>query len=164
LKAAVAFGVLAGVAQGLAVAAPLPRRVLWAVVTCVGSWAAYPIGLLTGVVAAFGVVAIATVIPGGGEFVKGAGPVIVAAPIGGLAGGALVGGFQAGLVRDARLWIARSALGGVALVSTAAIMLYGSAAGHCAELPIAPLTLLAGLSGAFYGWLTAGYAPLASSS
>jgi hypothetical protein len=148
------FGLLVGVTQALALTGARSRRILWAVLTTLGSWGAFPFGLIGGIAALFAVAAILSPLPGGADALRGLQPLLVAAPFGGLAGGAIVGTFQAGLVREPARWIARSALGGIIVLPTALTAMYGSTAPPCADQPTTLITAAAVASGVIYAWLT----------
>lgn len=148
------FGLLVGGTQALAITGGRSRRILWAVFTTLGSWAAFPFGLIGGVAALFAVAAILSLLPGGADALRGSQLLLVGAPFGGLVGGTIVGAFQAGLVREPATWIARSALGGIIVLPTALAAMYGSTAGPCADQPTALITAAAIASGVIYAWLT----------
>ncbi len=155
------FGLAVGGAQALALTGPWPRRVLWAVLTAVGVWAAFPAGLMAGVATVFGFGWFVSVLPHGGQLLSRPEPILLGFAAGGLAGGALVGMFQAGLVRDTRRWIVRSAIGGVILLPTTLSVFYFRS--RIDQAPLPQLAAIALVTGAVYALLTVNDVPAPSS-
>jgi hypothetical protein len=152
------LGVLVGALQAAAIEGwPRGRRLSWALSTALGVWLAFPLGLITGILIAFGA-SVLVGAAGGASSSNSPWPVIIGVVAGGAVGGALVAVMQSTLVASRAAWLRRSVVGGMLVVPTTLLVLYGTALTGCSAQPV-PGAVIGALSGVAYALVTFGASP-----
>ena len=149
------MGLLGGASQSLALVGSVRRRLLWLPLTTLGVWLAFPVGYLVGAAGFILIGApIAFIWPEAG---RSQALMLVGFPVGGIAGGVVVGALQLPLVRNRADWLRRSSLGGVLLLPATVVAMYGPASQLFPKCdPWQPgVTIAAVAGGLAYGALTA---------
>ena len=119
------MGLLAGASQSLALVGRVRRRLLWLPLTTLVVWLAFPVGYLLGMLGFTLIGApIAFVWP---EVGRSPALMLVGIPVGGIAGGVVVGALHSPLVQNRRDWLRRSSIGGVLLLPATLAAIYGPA-------------------------------------